>query len=74
MAKELKHIYQSGQEVLMAGTYEVVGVDDEETNAKPEATTCDLHAGVLFPDYDGRAVTWRLISKDLYESTARSAN
>jgi len=43
-------IYQSGQEVLLDGWYEAVGVK--------APTVSQFTSGQLFPNYDGRAICW----------------
>jgi hypothetical protein len=47
-------IYQSGQPVLVGGLYEVVGASKVTYKLLKEDT---------FPDYDGRAVCWHLVSE-----------
>jgi hypothetical protein len=74
MTNTSSHVYQSGETVPVTGVYEVVGVD----NAQPLPSTSeepirDLIAGEVFPDYDGRAVTWHLQvgERDRYSNQAR---
>ena len=74
MPEELKNVYQSGQQVFIAGTYEVVGADSNQTVSKPQNATCELRLGNLFPDYKGWEVSWRLISKAPQEAKARSGS
>ena len=49
-------IYQSGQNVLITGLYEIAG--------DPE-TTRTLFIDDLFPNCDGRAVGWHLIDASI---------
>ncbi len=54
-------VFQSGESVILAGKYEAVGVDQKLAKDKPEAAMINLNKGELFPNYEGRAVSWRLV-------------
>ena len=56
-------VYQSGQEVEIAGYYEIVGDNSRaDTNIKRRSLR-ELRTEELFPNYDGRAVCWYLVSR-----------
>ena|SRR5689334_10956197 len=52
MDEQYAAIYQSGQEVLLDGWYEAVGVK--------APIVSQFTSGQLFPNYDGRAICWHL--------------
>ena len=51
MTTRIESIYQSGERVTIQGFYEVAGAPQIQRS---------LNADDLFPNYDGRAVCWRL--------------
>jgi hypothetical protein len=53
-------VYQSGEKVPTTGTYEVAGAEPKVTTDKDKSAVRVLHEGELFPDYEGRAVSWHL--------------
>ena len=53
-------VYQSGEKVPFTGTYEVAGADPKVATDKDKSAVRVLHEGELFPDYEGRAVSWHL--------------
>jgi YjzC-like protein len=55
-------VYQSGQPVPVTGIYEVAGAQTKSPTEK-ESPTRELKAGDLFPNFEGRAVTWHLKQK-----------
>lgn len=65
MAKEQSTVYQSGQKVPVTGTYIVASTEPNAVmnQESDKGVTKDLHEGDLFPDYNGRAVTWHLQDK-----------
>jgi len=65
MAKEQSTVYQSGQKVPVTGTYMVASTEPnaEMNEENDKGVTKDLRAGELFPDYNGRAVSWHLQDK-----------
>ncbi len=57
-------LYQSGESVAMTGTYEAVGVDLADVVNKKEKAVQSLQKGDLFPNYEGRAILWRLVQEN----------
>ena len=55
-------VYQSGQEVEIAGYYEMVGDNSRPDTNLNRRSLHELHTEERFPNYDGRAVCWYLIS------------
>ncbi len=51
MTTRVESIYQSGERVTVQGFYEVAGAPEIQRS---------FNADDLFPNYDGRAVCWRL--------------
>lgn len=63
MPNKASTVYQSGESVIIAGTYEVVGVDRSVKAKTGEFAIRELEAGEHFPNYSGRAVAWHLIQQ-----------
>ncbi len=64
-------VYVSGEMVRLAGTYEVVGAEprfssnntaqnQNQANTLKTSARQHLSVGELFPNHDGRSVSWRL--------------
>jgi hypothetical protein len=68
MATSSDVIYQSGQKVTAHGWYEAVGVsrgNRADRNSKaPRCKVFELQQGDVFPNLDGRAICWHLMSTD----------
>ncbi len=58
MANKQSKVYQSGQEVPKTGYYEVAGAKPKVTEDEEDSTVREFTQGELFPNYEGRAVTW----------------
>jgi hypothetical protein len=73
MAKEQSTVYQSGQKVPVTGTYIVASTEPNAVMNQEDdkGVTKDLKEGELFPDYNGRAVTWHL--QDKHHNTGSDA-
>ncbi len=56
-------VYQSGQKVEIAGYYEMVGNNSRGNTLGSLRSLQALHVEDLFPNYDGRAVCWYLVSR-----------
>ncbi len=56
------NIYQTGQQVPISGTYEVVGVNLTAAQSKKEKALRLLQRGEIFPNYDGWEVCWHFAS------------
>ena len=56
-------IYQSGQKVEIAGYYEMVGDVSRTGTAPTRRVLQTLQVEDSFPNYDGRAVCWYLVSQ-----------
>ena len=56
-------VYQSGQRVLISGVYRVAGTESKALTETKEKHVRQLDVGELFPNYEGRAVTWHLEAK-----------
>ncbi len=63
-------VFQSGQTVPATGIYEVAGAETRSPTDK-ESPTRELKAGELFPNFEGRAVTWHLKQKSKQRSTTK---
>lgn len=63
-------LYQSGESVAVAGTYEAVGVAPEDAANRKEKAIQSLQKGDLFPNYEGRAILWRLTQENTSDSAA----
>ncbi|MEP7289183.1 MAG: hypothetical protein ABI947_25810 [Chloroflexota bacterium] len=72
MTENCVTIYQSGQRVPVSGWYEAVGVNTLAMSGSPHHLIRTLRAGELFPDYEGRAICWCLLNKDLYITQAQT--
>jgi hypothetical protein len=64
-------VYQSGQPVPETGIYEVAGAQTQSPTANKESPTRELKAGELFPNFEGRAVTWHLKQKNGQQKTPK---
>ncbi len=62
MAETSSTVYQSGQTVPVTGIYEVAGAETRSPTDK-ESPIRELKAGEMFPNFEGRAVTWHLKQK-----------
>ena len=56
-------VYQSGQQVPISGVYRVAGTETKALTETKEKHIRQFEAGELFPNYEGRAVTWHLEAK-----------
>jgi hypothetical protein len=56
-------VYQSGQKVEIAGYYEMVGNNSRVSTLGTLRSVQALQVEDLFPNYDGRAVCWYLVSR-----------
>lgn len=70
MKEKESSIYQSGQSVIIAGIYEAVGVDQRDASNKKELAIVELSKGELFPNYEGRAISWRLVERRSSDETS----
>ena len=67
MKTKVATVHQSGQHVVIAGIYEVIGaVHDVKTKEEDrhERSRRFLSVGEFFPNYQGRAVGWYLLISD----------
>ena len=58
MPEKFVTVYQSGEPILVSGTYAVVGVNSRTTTQQKEKPIRHLRIGEYFPLYDGREVCW----------------
>jgi hypothetical protein len=61
MTEQSSLLCQSGEKATVAGVYEIVGVRAECSNAAE--ITREFQVGEMFPDYQGRAVSWILVRR-----------
>ncbi|HLY26584.1 MAG TPA: hypothetical protein VKQ72_09610 [Aggregatilineales bacterium] len=73
MSEKTTSIFQSGERVHIAGTYEVIGIGATASPRRKEASTRDFRAGERFCCYDGIEVIWRLVKTEVPD-TARSSD
>lgn len=67
MKRQATTVHQSGQHVVIAGLYEVIGVLHDpkaKEEDRHERSRRFLSVGEFFPNYQGRAVGWHLLTSD----------
>ncbi len=69
-----EQFYQSGQAVNTPGTYEVVGVATAAGANKSELAIRVFQVGELFPNYQGRAVSWHWVQQSAEKPSAASSS
>ena len=62
MAAEDTLIYHSGQMVPKKGWYEAIGSEYVINHRVARRFTCVLKEYEVFPNYDGRAISWRALT------------
>jgi hypothetical protein len=62
MAEEDAPIYHSGQIVPQKGWYEAIGSEYVINHRVARRFTCVLKQYEMFPNYDGRAISWRALT------------
>ena len=75
MSDNNQRIYQSGEQVKIAGTYVITGTEPTATSPLRQSHIKTFQAGDSFPANDGRDVTWWLIqqaSAPAMESAAKA--
>ena len=75
MSDNYQRIYQSGEQVKIAGTYVVTGTEPTVTSPLRQSHIRTFQAGDSFPADEGRDVTWWLIqraSEAAMESAAKA--
>jgi hypothetical protein len=60
MAENSCTVHQSGERVVVSGSYEVVGANLSAARQKTESPVRTLHVGEAFPTYEGWYVCWRI--------------
>jgi hypothetical protein len=58
MCKETHNLHQSGEQVAVTGIYALVDTAAHEKQQK----VFEFGSGQLFPDYEGRAVCWFMVT------------
>ena len=62
-------VYQSGQVVSVAGSYELASGEPKPEGANREEIIREMNVGELFPDYEGRSCAWHPVASEAQTST-----